>query len=280
MVPMNLGSGAYIVTGSWGHKAAAEAARLGDARVVWSGEDAGYSSVPGPSELAADAGAGAAYMHMTSNETIQGVQWREAPHLGADAVLVCDSSSDFLSRPLDVTRYGLLYAGAQKNAGPAGVTVAIVRRNLLERIPSGLPTMLDYRTYAEHGSMYNTPPVFSIYVLMLVTRWLKDEVGGLGKQEQINDHKAGLLYEQIDASDGFYTGHADPGSRSSMNVTWRLPSEKLDERFVVEAAEHRLVELKGHRSVGGIRASIYNAMPTEGVEALARFMGEFALRSR
>jgi phosphoserine aminotransferase len=158
--------------------------------------------------------------------------------------------------------------------------VAIVRRNLLERIPSGLPTMLDYRTYAEHGSMYNTPPVFSIYVLMLVTRWLKDEVVGLGKQEQINDHKAGLLYEQIDASDGFYTGHADPGSRSSMNVTWRLPSEKLDERFVVEAAEHRLVELKGHRSVGGIRASIYNAMPTEGVEALARFMGEFALRSR
>ena len=184
-------------------------------------------------------------------------------------------SSDFLSRPFDVSRVGLVYAGAQKNAGPAGVTVVIVREDLLERAPDDLPTMLDYRTYVEHGSLYNTPPVFAIYVLMLVTRWLRDEVGGLDEQERRNRAKAALLYETIDASDGFYRGHADPASRSLMNVTFRLPDETLDARFVADAAERGLAELKGHRSVGGIRASIYNAMPIDGVEALAAFMHEF-----
>ncbi len=280
MVPMNLASigagGAYVVTGSWGEKAAAEAARLGDASIEWSGKGDGYARVPEPTELRPDLGRGAGYVHVTSNETIQGVQWLDEPALSDDALLVCDCSSDFLSRPLEVGRYGLLYAGAQKNAGPAGVTVAIIRRDVLERIPDGLPRMLDYRTYAENGSMYNTPPVFSIYVLMLVTRWLRDEAGGLEGQRQVNEQKAALLYEQIDSSGGFYTGHGAAASRSRMNVTWRLPTVELEARFVADAAEEGLVELRGHRSVGGIRASIYNAMPVAGVEALARFMGDFA----
>jgi phosphoserine aminotransferase len=285
MVPMNLAPGesnpgAYIVTGSWGERAAAEAARLGNSRIEWSGKDDGYVRVPDPSELRPDLGDDIAYVHTTSNETIQGVQWRALPALANDASLICDCSSDFLSRPLDIASYGLLYAGAQKNAGPAGVTVTIVRRDLLERIPPGLPLMLDYRTYAEHGSMYNTPPVFAIYVLMLVTRWLRDEVGGLANQERINEAKASLLYEQIDASGGYYKGHSALASRSRMNVTWRLTTHELEALFVSEAAERGLVELKGHRSVGGIRASIYNAMPTEGVEALARFMGEFAAKTK
>ena len=180
--------------------------------------------------------------------------------------LVADMSSDFLARPVDVARYGVIYAGAQKNLGPAGVTIAIVRDDVLAQVPDGLPTMLDYRTFAEHGSMYNTPPVFSIYVSMLVTRWLLHEVGGLEAQHARNREKAGLLYAAIDDSGGFYRGHADPGSRSLMNVTWRLPNEDLDRAFIAQAAEEGLVELKGHRSVGGIRASIYNAMPVEGVE--------------
>jgi phosphoserine aminotransferase len=280
MVPMNLAwgeaGGAYVVTGSWGEKAAAEAARLGEASIEWSGKDDGYTRVPETTELRPDLGRDAAYVHFTSNETIQGVQWQDEPALSGDAVLVCDCSSDFLSRPLEVGRYGLLYAGAQKNAGPAGVTVTVIRLDLLERIPDGLPKMLDYRTYAEHGSMYNTPPVFSIYVLMLVTRYLRDEVGGLEGQRQVNEQKAALLYEQIDSSGGFYRGHAAKGSRSRMNVTWRLPSGELERQFVAEAAENGLIELRGHRSVGGIRASIYNAMPVAGVETLALFMSEFA----
>jgi phosphoserine aminotransferase len=190
--------------------------------------------------------------------------------------LICDASSDFLSRPIDPGRYGLLYAGAQKNAGPSGLTVAIVSDEVLDRIPDGLPTMLDYRTHVAAGSRYNTPPVFSIYVLLLVTRWLRDDVGGLEKMAELNEEKASLLYDEIDSSEGFYRGHADAGARSRMNVTWRLPSEELEARFLEGAAGRDLVELKGHRSVGGIRASIYNAMPREGVEVLARFMRGFA----
>ena len=283
MVPLNLGKGPpapdYVVTGAWGSKAMAEASRLGDARVAWTDENEGFVRVPDDSELAEVTAADAAYLHVTTNETIHGVEFPVDPTVADDRPLVADMSSDLLSRPVDVARYGLIYAGAQKNAGPAGVTVAIVRDDLLGDIPDGLPTMLDYRTFVNHDSMLNTPPVFSIYVLMLVTRWLRDDVGGLEAQATRNRHDAALLYDEIDTSAGFYRGHARAGSRSLMNVTWRLPSDDLDHRFVVEAADEGLVELKGHRSVGGIRASIYNAMPREGVEALATFMRAFAQRN-
>ena len=282
MVAMNLqpagGAAAeYVVTGSWGERAAGEAIALGPARVAWSGKDDGYVRTPDPGELHESVTADAAYVHVTSNETIQGVEWwPETPIVPNGVPLVCDSSSDFLSRPVDVARYAILYACAQKNAGPAGVTVAIVRDDVPRRIPDGLPAILDYRTYTEHGSLYNTPPVFAIYVLMLVTRWLRDEVGGLAEQLRINRDKAGLLYEAIDESVGFYRGHAVPASRSLMNVTWRLPTEELDRTFVAEAEAAGMIELRGHRSVGGIRASIYNAMPLEGVRQLAAFMRTFA----
>jgi phosphoserine aminotransferase len=267
----------YVVTGSWGARAVTEAEREGTVRVAWSGKEEGYTRVPDTEELLEAIGADPAYVHITSNETIQGVEYPDTPIVPDDVLLFCDTSSDFLSRPVDVSRYALLYAGAQKNAGPAGVTVAVVREDMLARIPGDLPTMLDYRTYTEHGSLYNTPPVFSIYVLMLVTRWLRDEVGGLDKQLDANRAKAGLIYDAIDASGGFYRGHAAAGSRSLMNVTSRLPTEDLEKRFVAEAAAQGMVELKGHRSVGGIRASVYNAMPLEGAAALAGFMEEFRI---
>ena len=243
---------------------------------VWSGKEAGFVRVPGDDELREVLDADATYVHITTNETIQGVEFPGTPVVPPGVPLIADSSSDFLSRPVDVASHGLIYAGAQKNAGPAGVTVAIVRDDLLGRIPDRLPAVMDYRTYVENRSMYNTPPVFAIYVLMLVTRWLKDEVGGLEKQLEHNREKASVVYDAIDGSDGFYRGHAEPGSRSLMNLTWRLPSEDLERRFVQEAAALGLVELKGHRSVGGIRASLYNAMPLAGAEALVDFMRTFA----
>jgi phosphoserine aminotransferase len=281
MVALNLlrgtgGVAEYVVTGSWGAKALAEAAKEGAARAAWSGRDEGFVRVPSDDELDAVLSPGAAYVHITSNETIQGVAFHAEPSVPAATPLLADMSSDFLSRPVGVGAYGLIYAGAQKNAGPAGVTVAIVERSLLERVPDGLPTILDYRTYVEHGSRYNTPPVFSIYILMLVTRWLRDEVGGLEAQRSANEAKSAALYEVIDASDGFYRGHAQITSRSPMNVTWRLPSEDLDRMFLREAAEAGMVELKGHRSLGGIRASLYNAMPLAGARALADLMRSFA----
>jgi phosphoserine aminotransferase len=282
MAAMNLlrGSGRtaeYVLTGSWGSKALAEATKEGATRIVWSGGEA-FTHAPTDDELAPTLSSDAAYVHISSNETIQGVSFHHDPAVPDGVPLVADMSSDFLSRPSDVGRYGVIYAGAQKNAGPAGVTIVIVRDDVLVRVPDGLPTMMDYRTYVEHGSLYNTPPVFTIYVVMLVTRWLRDEIGGLTAMLERNRAKAALLYDVIDASDGFYRGHADIDSRSLMNVTFRLTTEELDQRFVAEAAEQGLTELKGHRSVGGIRASIYNAMPLEGVERLAEFMGEFAAR--
>ena len=281
MVPMNLllGSGRtadHVITGSWGSKAVREAMRQGPTRSAWTGAEDGFTRVPEAGEWSA--GDDAAYVHITTNETIEGVQWPDLPVTSRDVPLVADMSSDLLSRPLDLSRVGLAYAGAQKNAGPAGVTIVIVREDLLERAPDDLPTMLAYRTYVEHDSLYNTPPVFAIYVLMLVTRWLRDEVGGLEEQDRRNRAKAAALYEVIDGSDGFYRGHAQPASRSLMNVTFRLPDEELDARFVAEAAERGLAELKGHRSVGGVRASIYNAMTIEGAQALAAFMAEFRER--
>jgi phosphoserine aminotransferase len=283
MVPMNLLRAAgrpadHVVTGSWAQRAVAEARKEGEVRVAWTGEAARFVRVPDADELAAALDPGAAYVHVTTNETIQGVEFPALPVTPDGVPLVADASSDFLSRPVDVERIGLLYAGAQKNVGPAGVTVVIVHEDLLDRIPDGLPTMLDYRTYTEHGSLYNTPPVFAIYILGLVARWLREEVGGLEAMAKRNREKADLLYEAIDASDGFYAGHAEPASRSLMNVTWRLPTEDLDRAFVTEAAAEGLSELKGHRSVGGIRASIYNAMPLEGVAALVAFMDGFRAR--
>jgi phosphoserine aminotransferase len=280
MVPMNLlrGTGRtadYVLTGSWGSKAIAEAMKEGPTRVAWTGRDEGFTRIPGTEELLESIGSAPAYVHVTSNETIQGVEFPTTPIIPDDVPLVADVSSDFLSLPIEVGRYGLLYAGAQKNAGPAGVTVVIVRDDLLDRVPDGLPSVLDYRTYVEHGSRFNTPPVFAIYIVMLVTRWLIDEVGGLEAMHARDREKADLLYDIVDAAPTFYRGHARADSRSLMNVTFRLPSEELDARFVAEAAKRGLVELKGHRSVGGIRASIYNAMPREGVEALAAFMREF-----
>jgi phosphoserine aminotransferase len=284
MVPMNLlrGTGAtaeYVITGSWGSKAIAEAQKEGTTRVAWTGKDEGFTRVPGAEELLESIGRAPAYVHVTSNETIQGVEFPVTPIVTDGVPLVADVSSDFLSRPIEIGHYGLLYAGAQKNAGPAGVTVVIVRDDLLDRIPNGLPSILDYRTYVENGSRYNTPPVFAIYIVMLVTRWLRDEVGGLEQMHARNRDKADLLYDILDEAPTFFRGHAQTDSRSLMNVTFRLPSEDLEARFLAEAAKQGLVELKGHRSVGGIRASIYNAMPREGVDALAAFMREFHERA-
>ncbi len=278
MVPMNLlgnRSADYILTGAWGEKAFQEALKVGKARIAWTGKGENFIRTPKPEEL--DLDPNAAYVHFTSNETIHGVQFQQEPPVG-DVPLVCDASSDFLSRPLPIERYALIYAGAQKNAGPAGVTIVIIRDDLLERVPPSLPAMLDYRLQAEHKSVYNTPPVFAIYLVMLVTRWLMHEIGGLERMQQINRQKASLLYEVIDASNGFYRGHAHPECRSVMNVTWRLPNEELEKAFLQEAQAQGLYELKGHRSVGGCRASLYNAMPLEGVQALRDFMLDFMHR--
>jgi phosphoserine aminotransferase len=277
MVPMNLlrasgKSADYIVTGSWGKMAMEEAAREGNVRAAFDGKQTNFTRLPRAGEI--DADPRAAYLHFTSNETIQGVQFAAEPEAG-DVPLVCDASSDFLCRPLPIDRYGLIYACAQKNAGPAGVTIVVIRNDLMERAPAGLPTVLDYRLHAKEKSLLNTPPVFAVYLVMLVTRWLLGDVGGLEKMAQLNRRKAGMLYEAIDQSGGFYRGHADPDSRSMMNVTFRLPGDEAQAAFLREARSRGLCELKGHRSVGGIRASIYNAMPIEGVEALRDFMREF-----
>lgn len=278
MLAMALGRGErggdYVVTGAWGEKAVEAAKIEGSPRIAWDGKAENYRRVPAPGELglAPDA----AYVHITSNETIGGVEWKEDPAF--DAPLVCDMSSDILSRSVDVPRYGLLYAGAQKNMGPAGATVAIVRADLLARMPKGLPPMLDYRVQAENDSRYNTPPTFAVYVCGLVYRYLLDN-GGLEAARERNAHKSKLLYDAIDGSGGFYRGHAERASRSVMNVVFTLPDEDRTKAFLKEAPGHGFDGLKGHRSVGGLRASIYNAFPLEGCEALAAFMGDFARRN-
>ena len=274
MAPMNLlGPGAtadYVVTGTWARKAAAEARRFGTVHVAATTEPDGFARLPAPAELALTPGA--AYVHLTSNNTIAGTQWAATPDTGA-APLVVDASSDILSRPIDVERHGLIYAGAQKNLGPAGVTVVIVRDDLVRRAPAGLPTLMRYDTFADSGSRHNTPPVFAIYVVSLVTAWIRD-AGGLDEMARRNERKARALYEALDRT-AFYRGTADPASRSRMNVTFRLPAPELDALFVREAADAGLAGLKGHRSVGGQRASIYNAFPEAGVAALVDFMREF-----
>ncbi len=282
MIPMNLlggtqGAAEYILTGSWGEKAFAEAQKVGPAVVRWSGREENYVRVPRPDELTIDPGAPFAYI--TSNETIQGVQFATDLDM-ADVPLVCDASSDFLHRPLDIANYSMVYACAQKNAGPAGVTIVVMRKQLLERSPENLPGYLNYRLHAENNSLYNTPPTFAIYMVGLVAKWLEEKIGGLDAMYAINRRKAERLYDVIDQSEGFYQGHADRDSRSLMNVTFRLPNGELEDAFVNQAADRRLCNLKGHRSVGGIRASIYNAMPLEGVEALSAFMTEFCQKHR
>jgi phosphoserine aminotransferase len=274
MIPMNLlpegASADYVITGSWGKKALKEAKKQGRAGVAADMADGRYSRTPDDGELTLDPSA--AYLHFTSNETIEGVEFKREPEAG-QVPLVCDASSNICSRPVDVTKYGLIYAGAQKNLGPSGLTLVIVRDELIRRAPDGLHTMLDYRTHAENKSLYNTPNTWGIYILNLVCRWLKDR-GGLEGMGRENDAKAQLIYDCIDSTD-FYRGHASAESRSAMNVTFRLPTEELEKLFTAEATAAGLDGLKGHRSVGGIRASIYNAFPREGVEALVAFMREF-----
>lgn len=276
MVPMNFllpdTQAAYIDSGSWGRKAMCEAKREGAISVAWSGKSEGYKRMPKQSEMVLPENP--AYLHITSNETIEGIELFDDWDLG-ETPLICDASSDILSRPLDVSKYSLIYAGAQKNMGPAGVTLAIVKEELLTRGKRGLHTMLDYSTYVENNSLYNTPPVFSIRVVGLVARWMLDN-GGLAAMADLNQRKADLIYQALDQSEGFYRGHADKDSRSRMNLTFRLPSEELEAEFVKMATASGMDGLKGHRSVGGIRASIYNAFPLTGVEVLAGFMREFA----
>lgn len=273
MIPMNLLSADqtadYTHSGSWASKAIKEAKLFGKVNLAADVSKTRPSRMPAATELKWTDGA--AYAHITSNETIEGTQWKAFPTTSAP--LVADMSSDILSRPFDMRQFGLVYAGAQKNIGPAGVTLVIIRKELAERVSEKVPVIFRYKTHMENESMYNTPPCFPIYIVMLVTRWLERQ-GGLAAMQKINEKKAAVLYSAIDGS-GFYKGTAEADYRSTMNVTFRLPSEELEEAFVKEASKLGLKGLKGHRSVGGIRASIYNAFPAAGVDALVAFMKEF-----
>ncbi len=272
MVPMNLlgpsKTASYLNTGTWSKKAIKEAKLFGNVQVAYTSEEAGFNHVPGPADYQVDSNA--EYLYFVSNNTIFGTQYHTFPQ---HKTLVCDMSSDILSRPVDVSAFGIIFAGAQKNIGPAGATVVIIREDLLDRTPANVPTMFRYKTHADKGSMFNTPPCFAIYTIGLVLKWLK-KIGGVAAIEKINKEKAALLYDAIDATD-FYRGHAQVASRSLMNVTFNLPTPDLETKFIAEATAQGLDGLKGHRSVGGIRASIYNAFPKEGVTKLVSFMQEF-----
>ncbi len=274
MVPMNLlpqgGSADYIVTGSWSQKAVKEAKRVGTVNIAATTESENFKRIPRQDEI--KLAKGAAYVHYTSNNTIFGTEWQYMPDLG-DAPVVCDTSSDMFSRPIDVSRHALIYAGAQKNLGPSGVTLVIIRDDLVKKSPATLPTMLNYSVHAENKSLYNTPNTFGIYLMRLTMKWLLAN-GGLQAVAKVNERKAARVYAEIDRT-GFYRGHAEKDSRSRMNITFRLPNEDLEKAFAKEATAAGLDGLKGHRSVGGIRASIYNAFPEEGVDALVQFMREF-----
>ncbi len=278
MVPLNLltegRTADYIMTGSWADKAVKEARRVGSVHETGSTADTNYNRIPTDAEL--DLTPGAAYVHMTSNNTIEGTQWHRLPPVG-DVPLVSDASSDIFSRPIDVSRYGLVYAGAQKNLGPSGVTLVIIREDLLERSGKALHTMLNYAVHAENGSLYNTPPAFGIYVLGLVVEWLIEQ-GGLPAIAAVNERKAGKLYAELDRT-GFWRPTAEKASRSLMNITFRLETEELETAFVKASTAAGFDGLKGHRSVGGMRASIYNAFPEQGVDDLVAFMQEFERRN-
>ncbi len=274
MVPMNLLGGGkkatYLNTGVWSKKAIKEAKLFGEVEVAFSSDDTSFNRVPEDDEytVAPDS----EYLYLVSNNTIYGTQFAEFPE--KDVMLVCDMSSDIFSRPLDVSKFGIIFAGAQKNMGPAGVTVVIIREDLLARTPDSVPTMLRYQTHADKGSMFNTPPTFAIYCVGRVMNWLKEQ-GGVAAMEKRNQQKAALLYDAIDEGD-FYRGHAEKASRSLMNIAFNLPTPELEAQFIAEAAAIGLDGLKGHRSIGGCRASIYNAFPREGVEKLVDFMTKFA----
>jgi phosphoserine aminotransferase len=273
IVPANImqtGKGAdFVNTGTWSKKAIKEAKLYGEVNIVASSEDRNFCYIPKDIKF----NPGASYVHIASNNTIFGTQWQTYPETG-DVPLVCDMSSDIMCRQLDVSKFGIIFAGAQKNMGPAGTTLVIVREDLISRATENLPTMMKYQTHADKNSMFNTPPCFSIYISKLVMEWLKGN-GGVSWIEKRNRDKAKMLYDVIDGSGGFYKGHADTDSRSLMNVTFRLPTEELEQKCVAEGLQNGLIGLKGHRSVGGMRASIYNAMPVEGVQKLCEFLKEF-----
>lgn len=282
MVPMTLLHGKtqpaeYLHTGYWSGKVLAEAQREGPVRAIWSGKSEGYRRLPTDPEL--HFSPDAPYLHYVSNETVEGIQFHRV--LGHDHVpRVCDMSSDFLSKPCDADRFSLIYAHAQKNLGPAGVTVVLVRDEILQDIPPNLPGFLDYRSHIQAHSNFNTPPVFAIYVVLLVVRWLLHEIGGLERMNEINQHKAGLLYGLLDHSEGFYQGRADPVDRSLMNVAFNLATPELEQRFFAEAQAAGFFGLSGHRAIGGGRASIYNGLSVAAVEQLLEFMTDFQLKHR
>jgi phosphoserine aminotransferase len=278
MTAMNLMPGfdapaEYLLTGTWGKGALSEAKKIGSAQAVFTAADTNFDRLPSIGDYTLDPTA--PFVHITSNETIQGVQFEDLPETG-NVPLVSDCSSDIFCRPMDIQKYGLIYACAQKNAGPAGVTLVVVRKDLLDRANEDLPGYLRYQNHAESDSMWNTPPTFAIYVLDLVAKWLEESIGGLEKMQTLNQSKSQMLYELIDKYPDLYVGHSQPNSRSIMNVTFRFNDDATEKRFLVGAKERKLESLKGHRSVGGIRASLYNAMPIEGVEALASYMSDFA----
>lgn len=279
MLPMSFlppgGTADYVVTGSWGEKAVEEARLLGKVHLAGSTKEGGYRRTPRADEIRLSANP--AYIHLTSNETIQGVQYPEFADLGP-APLVADMSSDILSRPFPAEKFTMIYAGAQKNLGPSGVTIVLIRQDWIEQANKGLPTMLRYATHAKNNSLYNTPPSFGVYVVDLVLQWI-DRLGGLSAIGERNARKAALLYDAIDQSGGYYKGHAELESRSSMNVTFRLPDEAREKAFLAEAQKANMVGLAGHRSVGGIRASIYNAMDESACQTLANLMADFAARN-
>jgi len=279
MVPLNLMPPAnkadYIVTGTWSEKAVKEAKRVGAVNIAATTKPENHNRIPKQSELKLDPEA--SYVHFTSNNTIFGTEFKTEPEVGK-VPLVCDASSDILSRPIDVNKYGLIYAGAQKNMGPSGVTFIIVRKDLLERSTDAVPTMLNYKTHADNDSLFNTPSVFGIYIIGLIAKWMLKN-GGIEAMYKLNQEKAALLYKCIDESEGFYKGHAQKEDRSLMNVTWRLPSEELEKKLIAEATKEGFDGLKGHRSVGGLRASIYNAFPKKGVEDLVVFMNDFKAKN-
>jgi phosphoserine aminotransferase len=282
MVAMTLLRGAgrpadYVHTGYWSGKAIPEARREGRTHVAWSGESEGFRRLPSEDEL--EWSGSPAYLHYASNETVEGLQFHRM--VGPPGVTrVCDMSSDFLSRPVPVKEFDLIYAHAQKNLGPAGVTLVLVRDEVLSRAPRDLPALLDYRNHAAMGSVYNTPPVFAIYVAMLVARWLKDEVGGLERMDKINREKARRLYTCLDASGGFYRAHAAPADRSLMNVVFHLRTPALDAALVDAAEAEGFAGLAGHRTIGGVRASLYNAVTPDAVDALCGFLDDFRARHR
>lgn len=277
-IPMNFlrpgTTGAYVMTGSWADKAYKEAKLFGETAIVASSEADKFNRIPDVSSLVLPENA--AYLHVTSNETIEGTQFASYPESG-NVPLIADMSSDILCRPVDVSKFGMIYAGAQKNLGPSGVTIVILRDDLAQDSPKTIPTMLRYDTHAKNDSLYNTPPSFSVYMVSLVLKWLKEK-GGVAAMEQYNRNKTNLIYNAIDNSGGFYTGFAQPESRSIMNITFRLPSEELEKLFAKESEAEGFVGLKGHRSVGGLRASTYNAVPLESCQALVQFMAEFQKR--